>query len=275
MKFLDRPGRLRVVTLNLDANPDRAMARLLAASKEVDRLQPEILCVQEVVDLDGTSTAELLAAMCGYKVASQSRTGEAVLTRLSVRKAWGVTLPDGGGRAGAALALVSTGCHEYLVASAHFGWGSGKENERLRQAMALDAEFASVAPLEQPRDGSAVTIGVIAGDLNAEPGAASLGWLTGKTVERDKSTLWTDAWLRGTGDGVTSDPQNMWAPRTALSVGISDPQMLPQRRIDYVLVRGYAYGRPGAPLAAEVVATQPWTGLLPSDHYGVLAELAC
>ncbi len=47
----------------------------------------------------------------------------------------------------------------------------------------------------------------------------------------------------------------------------------PERRIDYVFVRGPDRQLRGEPLTARVVATESEGGVFPSDHFGVYAEI--
>ena len=67
----------------------------------------------------------------------------------------------------------------------------------------------------------------------------------------------------GAGPGITFTSQNPFA---------SDLRE-PDRRIDYIFVRGPdARGR-GEPLSAHVCFNRAVGGVLPSDHYGVSATL--
>ena len=53
------------------------------------------------------------------------------------------------------------------------------------------------------------------------------------------------------------------------------PLLLPNLRWDYILVR-WPSGRPGGvghPVRAEVVGVHERNGLVPSDHYAVVADL--
>ncbi len=68
------------------------------------------------------------------------------------------------------------------------------------------------------------------------------------------------------GDG---SPGHTFAQRNTYAAALGEPN----RRIDYVFVRGPdAKGR-GRPLAARVVLDQPKGGVFPSDHFGVYAEI--
>lgn len=49
--------------------------------------------------------------------------------------------------------------------------------------------------------------------------------------------------------------------------------MFPARRIDYVLSAWPRPGGAGHPVRCEVIGDEAVDGVLPSDHYGVLADL--
>lgn len=206
-------------------------------------------------------------------VAAQGPTGTYVLTRWPTlrRVSFPFSYTETGSAAGA---LIEKEGQRFLVVSAHLAWGSGREAARLSQAMEMDRIIGEHASLEPFRTGGNQVVGVIGGDLNAEPAAASMRYLTGLGVENGISTLWTDAWCRGEGAGVTSSAKNPLAARTAMSsAGIEHVEDLPERRIDYLLVRGYAYGRTGAPVRTELFGTPEGDGCVVSDHYGLMTDL--
>jgi hypothetical protein len=56
-------------------------------------------------------------------------------------------------------------------------------------------------------------------------------------------------------------------------VGIEFPELLPDRRIDYVWTYGWAYGRPGCPVAMQRSFTDTTRyGYPASDHYGLTVD---
>lgn len=262
-------NRLRLLSWNLDHHPEAQLERTRFAADTIRALQPDVVCVQEI----SGERLELLAELTGLAIASRSERAEAVLSNHRVEQRFEIPLATGAW-AGATGAMLDTGCHRYAVVSAHLNWGSGTEHLRLEQAVTLDDTVDRYASLEPFREGGNGVIGVIAGDLNAEPGAASIRYLTGLGVENGRSTTWTDAWVRGSGDGASSSGLNPLAARTAHTVGLDGEGPVPERRIDYVLVRGYAYRRPGAPLTTRLIGAGDGERTA-SDHYGILTELFC
>jgi endonuclease/exonuclease/phosphatase family metal-dependent hydrolase len=262
-------GRMRVLTWNLDHNPYQRSERIVWAAEVINRVRPDVLCVQE----GDTEALEDLSFLTKMSVVSSRDDKEAVLTNHKIVTSFSENLPEGshGGIAGAVL---DTGCHKFAIASTHLCWGSGLESVRSRQTVHIDKLFDSYASIEPFRTGGNEVIGVLTGDLNSEIGSDSLRYLLGMGVIDGRSTLWTDAWVRGEGSGITSSTLNPLADRTAASVGLHAEGVIPERRIDYILIRGFAYRRPGAPLSSEIVGLNAGE-ITPSDHYGVLSELLC
>jgi endonuclease/exonuclease/phosphatase family metal-dependent hydrolase len=277
------------MTLNLWNTPADLERRLDAAAAEISRRGPDVLCLQEVLTLpDGGHVATALAQRVGMEIAiagaflaagmSGIVSGLAILTRLPVRAVHELDLPGRGsnGNAHGALVaeLVAPSGRPLVVATTHLAWGGGAEAARCAQVLTLDDFLhelpAAIAP-------GAIT--VLTGDFNCLPESDSVRFLTGLGAIGGRSTFWTDAWaVAGHGSGSTSGPDNPWAATTAAQVGITEPSRLPQRRIDFILVRDWVYGRPGEPLVARrafVEAHDDGAGapIVASDHWGVEADL--
>ena len=108
---------------------------------------------------------------------------------------------------------------------------------------------------------------ILCGDFNAEPDSDEIRYLSGLTPLEGDTTFYLDAWrTAGDGPGFTNDwRRNPYC--AALNVH--------RKRIDYVFV-GDAFvrrGHAGRVLSAELVADEPLTGIVASDHFGVLAEI--
>jgi endonuclease/exonuclease/phosphatase family metal-dependent hydrolase len=167
----------------------------------------------------------------------------------------------------AAVAWLDTIAGPLLVISAHLAWGGSNEHQRLSQAKHI---VNWVDECLGPDDTDAA---IIAGDFNALPDSDTLRWLTGKSAVAP-GTLWTDAWERNTGgDGATSSSQNSYAIHTSLTyaterAAVLDATLLPDRRIDFILSRGWRNGRAFSPTGTHVVR-EP----LMSDHYALVTDL--
>lgn len=292
---LDPAHVLRVMTINI--NQDRDIAtRMPVLADLVLTHQPDVLCLQEVTDTPELTddeaprtSAEVLAARTGMHVAVSSlwpsrrtdgrRTGVAVLTRTPPDTAHveQPRTPAAGAvlhPAGAALVRSISG-RAFLVGSAHLPWGAAHEPTRTETVARISSwlgELSGHADIGRPDD---TFVTVLTGDFNSDPDSSTLRYLTGREGHGGSGTFWLDSFEHaGTGVGATSGPSNPWLAQTARSVGIRQPHLLPERRIDYVMVRGWVYGRPGCPLSARVIGATPTAGgVCASDHAAVLVEL--
>jgi endonuclease/exonuclease/phosphatase family metal-dependent hydrolase len=119
-------------------------------------------------------------------------------------------------------------------------------------------------------------LAILTGDFNTLPGSDTNRYLNGLGAGANGGyTFWTEAFaLAGNPEEATTvSAGNHWAQLTARSVGIEFPEMLPDRRIDYVWTYGWAYGRPGCPVAMQRSFTDTTRyGYPASDHYGLTVD---
>ena len=282
---------LTVATWNLLGDQFERASRLNLAASQIGDI--DILAIQEAVKISGTSasTAVQLASLSDMRVASLVDSGMAntisgdeqatgILTRLEVVEAnIEIAVPSldsknqvgEHGKYAGALLRTKTGRHVFAV-SVHFPWGGESEYRRLVHAEAVNDTITALLK-HFPED----TITVLLGDFNTTQSADSLRYLRGDSGAPHHSSFWVDAWSEvGSGPGFTNDPKsgNTNLVRTATSNGIPIPAMLPSRRIDYVLIRGWVFGKPGSPLSATLFGLETdMNGLHASDHYGVKVTL--
>jgi endonuclease/exonuclease/phosphatase family metal-dependent hydrolase len=131
---------------------------------------------------------------------------------------------------------------------------------RRAQARALADHVAALAPIDEPPP-------VVVGDMNAEPDADEMRFLRGLTSIDGASVYFADAWLASgaAGTGFTWDRANPYARATRE----------PSRRIDYIFARGPDRFLRGEPLSARLCFDRPGDdGAWPTDHFGVVAEIA-
>ena len=108
---------------------------------------------------------------------------------------------------------------------------------------------------------------VLAGDLDADPDAASVRFWSGRQAVGGTSVCYRDAWERI----HPGEPGDTFTPRNPL---VADRDW-PFRRIDYIFVRCGDHGGPTLDIAACArIFDQPVDGVWASDHFGVVAELA-
>jgi endonuclease/exonuclease/phosphatase family metal-dependent hydrolase len=287
------PVPINVATWNLlhtdlehrDRRIAEAVAHLRAAAPDiiliqeaVVRTEPPIDAAAEVADALGMAVAS--RATTGFATTPHSttrnRSDTAVLARWPSIDRFEVSVDEDSSAAGATIKH-PTG-RPIVALSAHLPWGGRREGARLAAAQALEvAAAAKVADLERDQPGTPAPLVVLGGDFNALPSSSTVRYLTGQQPALDgSSAFWVDAWATARGEevGATIDPSNPWVRWTALNSGASDPSALPARRIDYLMVRDWVYGRFGHPERVELLGVDALTGAIASDHYGLVVELA-
>lgn len=137
-------------------------------------------------------------------------------------------------------------------------WKPGQEHERELQGKAT---VRAIGRHLSARDAHVI----VAGDLDAEPDAASIRFWTGKQSLDQCSTCYADAWADQHPDrpGPTSTPDN------PIAIGLRRP-----RRIDYVLVSCRDNGEPTLDIGrCDQIFDQPIDGVWASDHFGLVADM--
>lgn len=140
---------------------------------------------------------------------------------------------------------------------------------RFKQAREIDF-FATTLLEKYP--GSII---ILNGDFNAVPESSTVRFLKGLDFDTNYySTMWTDCYeaCNPMEKGFTVNLKSPYAKRTASLVGITRPDLIPERKVDYVFVKGFAYGRPGSPVESYLLDVDSPYGYA-SDHYGVYAKL--
>jgi endonuclease/exonuclease/phosphatase family metal-dependent hydrolase len=270
---------LRLSTLNLWHDSCDWRARLDNTAGWVETAGIDVLCVQEIIEQDGQPTSVLLAGLSGMHLATplgdngvDSTTAVLVRDPSMLRSSELVSM-TGHSEAHvapfAAVCELETTAGLLPVASVHLAWGSLQEAARLKQLQHLSSWFDNRLGYSEQEAPA-----IIAGDFNTWPDSESVRYVKGRTAHAP-ATLWTDAWDHNTHecDGTTSSGANPFAAHTAMTYregrdGIIMEGLLPDRRIDYVLSRGWRHGRVFTPTNTHVVR-EP----LMSDHYAVVTDL--
>lgn len=112
------------------------------------------------------------------------------------------------------------------------------------------------------------SLSIIGGDLNAFDDSREYRFLTGRDIgTENQGAYWIDAWsTAGTKDNyATCSPRdNYYARLTAQRSGLKEYMRIPDRRIDYILTRGWNHGKRGDILDFEMqdkynVYSDHWT----------------
>ncbi len=139
-------------------------------------------------------------------------------------------------------------------------WKLELEYERELQAVAVSGLIDRVAA------GRDLHV-VLAGDLDADPSAASIRYWTGRQSLHGTSVCYRDAWE----SAHPGEPGHTFTPDNPLMNGWD----WPFRRIDYLLVRCGTHGGPTLAIrSCERIFDQPVDGVWASDHFGLMADLS-
>jgi endonuclease/exonuclease/phosphatase family metal-dependent hydrolase len=107
---------------------------------------------------------------------------------------------------------------------------------------------------------------VLAGDLDADPAAASIRFWAGRQSLGGMSVCYRDAWE----SAHPEEPGHTFTPRN----GLMKDWDWPFRRIDYIFVRCGRHGGPTLAIAScERIFDEPVDGVWASDHFGLVADL--
>jgi len=243
--------QLHVATLNIRNLADRWSERLALLLADMSALQPDLLCLQEVVyplqqdrliGAAGEGTYQALRAWAG-----RPEYGNSLLVR-SPLLAGEVDRLDLGLKRSALRTIVSLpGGSRALVAVTHLHHevdGAAERDDQARQLI----EWVRGAPISDAQ--------VVMGDFNADPAEPA--------AERMRSQGFRSAFAEANGkEPVVTWPSGLQAPASDTD---GDPACL-----DYIWIRGEV-----RVLSARLVFDRPDVEdltLFPSDHFGISARL--
>lgn len=261
---------LRVATLNIWNRFGPWEERLVAIRAGIGALAPDIIGLQEVLRLDpsegdGLDQAAAIAEGFGYHAAFGRTKGEywgnAALSRWPISRSRTFDLSRVGTDEKRTLLCTEIespfGRISFFVT--HLNWKFDEGHVREVQVREIVERVEELAP----NDGFPA---ILVGDFNAEPDADEIRYLRGQTsLGGPRRVYFKDAFALA-GDG---SPGFTFASKNAFAAPLREPD----RRIDYIFVRGRDERLRGEPLEARVCFDEPIGGIWPSDHFGVIATL--
>jgi endonuclease/exonuclease/phosphatase family metal-dependent hydrolase len=257
------------------------------------RLQADVVCLEEVWE-DGTNenTAAWLVAEAGdlryHHVFGGSpfdaalwpdqsmRLGSAVLSRWPIERSAYHRLPVIAGEEAFVDAVPWELLHARTagldVFACHLAPAPTHGLHRRRQVVAVDelirAARGELDVFVGGRHHREAMPPILCGDFNAEPDSDEIRFLCGLTPLDGRTTFFQDAWrVAGDGPGLTQD----WRANP-----IAAAMNVHRKRIDYVFV-GDPFQRAGGigrVLRAEPAFHERLTGVLASDHAGLVVDIA-
>jgi endonuclease/exonuclease/phosphatase family metal-dependent hydrolase len=260
---------LRVVTLNIWNRGGPWEERLDVIRGELLDLEPDVVGLQEALRPKGTDVpdqARQIADGLGYDVAYGAayegdgyEFGNAVLSRFPIVRSEVLALPklDAPESRCLVFAELDAPFGKLPFFSTHLSWRFNEGHVREAQVKAIAERIKQLCPI----DGFPP---VLVGDFNATPDSDEIRYLKGLCSLGGRSVYFADTFgIVGRGDGTTFTVRNPYA--TDLRE--------PDRRIDYIFVRGPDQRGRGEPLDARVCFDRPRNGIYASDHFGVRATI--
>jgi endonuclease/exonuclease/phosphatase family metal-dependent hydrolase len=262
---------LRVTTLNIWNRFGPWEQRLAAIRAGLAALPPDLLGLQEVLRLepddgDGLDQAQALSDGLGYHIAYARGRGErwygnAALSRWPIARSEALDLPRVGSDERRTVLYADVvapfGAIPFFVT--HLNW-------RLDHGHVREAQVREIVAFVESLAAPDAFPAIVVGDFNAEPDSDEMRYLRGLTsLGGGRRVYFQDAFALA-GDG---SPGYTFARRNPFAGVLREPD----RRIDYVLVRGRDERFRGEPLEARLCFDEPVDGTFASDHFGVTATL--
>ncbi len=236
----------------------------------VDRLQPDLISLQEVIESpDGQNQARAIAeaAAADYYVAYAGEKlwgdiglfGNAILSRCEIEAEHSMSLAGETVADDVRRSILHVRTNGLDVFATHLNW-------KFDDGITRETQVQEVATfIDTHSDPAAALPPILAGDFNAEPDSTEIRFLTGLTTLEGRSVYYQDAWRVAGG----REPGWTWDNRNPYAHAVREPD----RRIDYVFV-GWRHDAKGRVESARVICDRVLTKTFASDHFGVLAEIA-
>ena len=236
------------------------------------KLAPDVMGLQEVIKLEGeyeVNQAAEIASGFGYELALGRGVDaapwglcNAVLSKWPIRRTVVFTLPGTDEARCVVFAEIDTPSGKLPFFSTHLNWKLDEGHVRELQIRALTSFVESVAPSSAEH----ALPPILVGDFNAEPESDEIRFMRGLTSLGGRSVYFADC-FGVAGDGSRGTTFSRRNPHAA-------PLREPERRIDYIFVRGPDEKLRGEPLHASVCFDEPVGDVWASDHFGVVATIS-
>lgn len=260
---------VRVATLNVWNRLGPWEQRRELIRRGIGEIAPDVMGLQEVIRLEGDvgafdQLAEIAQGL-GYHAAygrspeaSAWGNGNALLSRWPIADSKVFPLPGTDEARCVVFAQIDAPHGKIPMFVTHLNWMLNEGHVRQKQVRVVAELVAELAPI-----GGFPPI--VVGDFNADPDADEIRFLRGLTSLGGASVYFADCFgVAGEGPGYTFSRRNPYAAQCRE----------PNRRIDYVFVRGPDDKGRGEPLSAKVCFDAPDGDAWPTDHFGVVAEIS-
>ena len=252
------------------------MRRVEAVFREAIDSNVEVLLLQEIAH-DQKENIRNLAIAAGYEHSfiSPSRTirnqgtvpsSTAIFSHYPLSHADEMTLTLASGATKAARAHVKFNGHDIFCMSVHLVRGAANGAIRLKQATLIEE-----AATRSAYDGGHAIVG---GTFNDISDGDSVRYLKGlKTSLNVSSAFWVDSTEHTEiANTPTTRYQSTLGKEAARISGIKFPELLPNRKLDYLFSRGWVYGTIGTPLDSSLFGVSLLPEGVLSDHFGIMSD---
>jgi endonuclease/exonuclease/phosphatase family metal-dependent hydrolase len=258
----------RVASLNIWNRMGPWDDRLAAILAGIEKIQPDILGLQEVIVLPGSfDQAAIIGekfkmnAFFGRNESSEYPMGNAILSKWPIVKSAVFPLPrvDTDEHRSLVFAQVQAPHGIIPVFCTHLNWKLHEGHVREIQIRFVTDKIRELAPISGLSP-------ILVGDMNAEPDSDEMRFLRGLTKLGGNSVYFADCF------GVAGDgsPGYTYSRANPYAATLREPS----RRIDFIYVRGPDEQGRGEPLDARVCFDEAHNGVFPSDHFGVVANIS-
>jgi endonuclease/exonuclease/phosphatase family metal-dependent hydrolase len=266
---------LNVTTFNSLNNPDRKEERVEVLFQEIKEHDSDIVLLQEVLQ-DTFPLLQAKAVEDGWYISEGARVahsptkiyGNVTLSRIPIESEF--SLPNFLEAKKQPVETLVTHFEGNVTAiNAHLMWGSGNELQRLDTAYIIN-QYAECLKDQEPD-----RLIILGGDLNAILTSSVPRYFNGDLLYKESSTFWTSAWDMAEEIFPTARKDGGWAEITAKGVGITRPEQMPDRTIDYIFTYGWNYGKKHCPLDLKKFGESNLSnGFGLSDHYGITSRIS-
>ena len=255
--------------------------RLASIRHELRRLEPDVVALQEVVQVKPASSMGVADAaaefgfdqardiaegldysVCfGRNIESPYPMGSAILSRWPILRTLVFPLPrvETDEHRSLLFAEIKAPFGALPVFCTHLNWKLDEGHVREVQVRYITDQIRGLAP-------AGGFPPILMGDMNAEPDSDEIRFMSGRTSLGGTSVYFADAFgVAGDGSKVAT-----FCRRNPFAA----PAREPDRRIDYIFVRGPDDEGRGEPLEARLCFDQPHEGVFASDHFGVMATIS-
>jgi endonuclease/exonuclease/phosphatase family metal-dependent hydrolase len=261
---------LKIVTLNLWGEQPPLARRMHLCLEGLRALSPDVVGLQEVRQVPGSveNQAETLARALGMEWYYEAATawgggdeGLAILSRHPIIARSVHELPHAIATERRILlsATVKTPEGAVEIYTTHLNYRLADGAKREDQLLAADA-LITASTSDMPK--------IWTGDFNATPDSDEIRFLRGLHTAGGRRTFWQDSWERrhGREDGFTWSHANPYTARLRW--------LERDRRLDYIFVSPMKRDGRGVVHDCRIVLDRAAAdGALPSDHFGLFAEV--